>query len=171
MADKEYHVVIPEERFTLIRSSKKELPAVISVNSALYGFEPKIIFRWHLSILFTLKDQIGNGMPTKEETDLLYAYEDQLSATLRGPRAEKPNALFLATITWNGTREVLYRVYDPEPANDALQQICRENSTPRGFDFTMEPDPEWKSAEWLLEATQQPIQSATDNDGAAPRRV
>jgi len=87
--------------------------------------------------------------PSQADRDLLDPFEDSLRSLLNSDPA-RPNALFLARITWNGTRELIYRVHDPEVANDALQGIIKSREYPREFDFRMDDDPEWEMAEWHL---------------------
>ena len=62
-------------------------------------------------------------------------------------------ALFLARITWNKTRELIYRVYEPEPCHQYLTRMINKKTSPRAFDYRIDNDPEWKLAEWHLNAT------------------
>lgn len=151
MTTNDVHVVLPEERYTLIEYKADELPAVATVNSGLVGFEARSIFRWHLSIIIDFTDLIENGMPSQADRDVVDPFGDELDEKLKAP-PELPNALFLARITWNGRRQLLYRVYDPEQAHEYLQSVIKNRSHPREFDFRMEDDPEWKHAEWFLDA-------------------
>ena len=118
---KEFKVIIPEEHYSLLNFRQEDLPGVAVVNSALKHFEPKEVFAWHLSIMLDLKELIGNGMPSKAEVDVINKYEDFLDDKIRGDNKEKPNALFLARITWNATRELIWRVYDPEIVDKFLK--------------------------------------------------
>lgn len=121
------------------------------VNWALVEFQPKEVFGWHLSIIIKFEDLIDNQMPSQADRDVVDPFGDQLDTELKGDPSH-PNALFLARMTWNGTREVIYRVHDPEVANELLQTMIREESYPREFDFRMEGDPTWELARWHLSA-------------------
>ena len=146
---KEYKVLIPDETYQILNFVQDKLPGVVVVNTGLRNFEPKIVFGWHLSIIIDLEDLIENGMPSKKERDLIYEYGELLNRNIKGDKV-KPNGLFLARITWNKTRQLIWRINDPEIANNFLQQIITENSSPRPFDYKMEQDIEWKFTEWYL---------------------
>ena len=148
----EYRVVVPEESYSIIEFRQDELPGIGAINTALRDFEPKVVFGWHLSLVLQLDDLIENGMPSRAEREVVDRFGDALDVGIKGSDAEKPNALFLARITWNATRELIWRVFDPEPANEYLQSLINEvaDARPRPFDFRMDHDPEWELAEWHL---------------------
>jgi len=144
-----FNVLIPEENYSIFNSSKDDLPAIIILNSSLVNFEPKEVFSWNLSIVLRFNELSDNGMPTKNETDLIESFEKNLDEKLK-INTKKPNALFLARITWNGTREYLYRIHDPKMANKYLQNIIDKKIYPRDFEFRMEDDKEWEQNEYFL---------------------
>lgn len=146
----DFRVEIPAEHYQILNFRQDNLPGVAVINSALKTFEPKVVFSWHLSIVFDLEDLIENGMPSTEEREIIDKYGDSLDDAIKGPNKAKPNALFLARITWNKTRELIWRVYDPEVAHKYLQQIISDDSSPRQFDYRIDPDDKWKLAEWHL---------------------
>jgi len=47
---------------------------------------------------------------------------------------------------WNKTPELIWRVYDPEISNSFLQEIILPNSSPRQFDYRIDPDDNWELA-------------------------
>jgi hypothetical protein len=146
----EYRVVIPNESYSILQFNKNNLPGIAVVNTALRGFEPKVVFAWHLSIILEFRQLIERGMPSQDEQDVVDTWGDELGAAIKGADIEKPNSLFLARITWNATRELIWRVYQPESVNDYLQQIIKSETFPRQFDYRMDHDPEWKMTEWHL---------------------
>lgn len=146
----DYKVLIPDEFYSLLNFEQDDLPGVAVVNTALREFEPKIVFAWHLSIMIDLDDLINNGMPSKSEVKVIDKYGDYLDNEIKGPNKEKPNALFLARITWNKTRELIWRVYYPEISNSFLQEIITANSSSRQFDYRIDPDNKWELAKWHL---------------------
>lgn len=147
---KQFRVVIPKEKYSIIEFIQEGLPGVGVINSALKTFEPKEVFSWHLSILIDLENMIENGMPSAAEREVIDPLGEKLNALIKGANPEKPNALFLARITWNKTRELIWRVYQPDIANQELQNIIENNSSPRGFDYRMDEDTEWQLAQWHL---------------------
>ena len=148
----EYRVVIPEDRFRIVKFRQENMPGIAVVNEALAPFEPKVVFAWHLSIMLQFEDLVLNGMPSQSERELVDSWGDLVDAAIKGENPDKPNALFLARITWNATRELIYRVYEPEAVNRYLVHVIESKSYPRNFDYRMEHDPEWELAKWQLSA-------------------
>jgi len=146
---KEVRVFIPEESWSVINFVQEDMPGVGLINTALRSFEGREVFAWHLSLMLELEDLVENGMPSYPEREVIESLEKGLNAELTLPK-EKPNALFVGRITWNSTRELIWRVFDPEVANEVLQRVINEKSYTREFDFKMEHDPVWKRAEWHL---------------------
>lgn len=146
----DYKVIIPDEKPLIIEFIQDHFPGVAYINRALKDFQPKAVFRWHLSIMFDIEDAVENGMPSKQERELLDEFGEILDSNIKGSEKEKPNALFLARITWNKTRELIWRVYNPKLTDEYLQQIISSNSSPRPFEYRIEHDENWKLAEWHL---------------------
>jgi len=146
----EFKVLIPEEELEIIEYKAGNLPAVMVVNTSLINFEPKEIFSWNLSITIQFNELNNNGMPKKEEVDLIIPFEECIDDKIKGDNKNKPNALFLARITWNATREIIYRVYDPKTVNEYLQNIINKKNYPREFDYRMEHDEKWELNKWFL---------------------
>jgi hypothetical protein len=148
----EYRVVIPDDRFRIVEFRQEDMPGIAFVNEALASFEPKVVFAWHLSIMLQFEDLIRNGMPSQAERELVDPWGELVDAAVKGENPDKPNALFLARITWNATRELIYRVYEPEPVNQYVVNVIESKSYPRNFDYRMEHDPEWQLAKCHLSA-------------------
>jgi len=146
----EFRVVIPDEKYTVLEFLQEDFPGVALINRALRTFEPKVVFGWHLSLMIGFEDVIENGMPSQKERGVIDEFEGRFSSLLKGPDLEKPNALFLARITWNKTRELIWRVYEPETAHKLLEIIIEQNQFSRRFDYRLEYDKDWELAEWHL---------------------
>lgn len=149
--EKEFQVQIPEEKYQLLNFEEEELPGIAVVNQALADFEPKEVFSWHCSVIIDIQDQIENGMPSKEEVTILDEFGDFLDDKIKGSDKEKPNALFLARLTWNGTRQLIWRVYDPDMTNEFLTDLIDRKDYPREFDYQMQDDEDWELATWYLQ--------------------
>ena len=160
----EYRVVIPEERFRIVEFQQENLPGIAVINEALGPFEPKIVFAWHLSIMVQFEDLVVNGMPSHSDRELVDSWEDLVDAVVKGENPDKPNAIFLARITWNETRELVYRVYEPESVNQYLVNAIDTKSYPSSFDYRMDHDPEWKLAKWHLSAGIRATASGTSSE-------
>lgn len=138
----EYEVEIPDEILAVVEWEREGLPAIGVVNQALVGFEPKVVFAWHLSVIVDCVDLAERGMPTSEEVAVLDRIGDEFDENIKADG----NALFLARVTWNGTRQFLYRVYDPEVANAYLVAVAEGRAMRREFEFRMEHDEAWEYA-------------------------
>ncbi|MGC3944766.1 MAG: DUF695 domain-containing protein [Chryseolinea sp.] len=147
---KKFKVLIPKETYSILDFKRDDLPAIAVVNNALRKFEPKEVFAWQLSIIIDLKELIKNGMPSKKELKVVNAFGDFLDDNIKGPNKKKPNALFLARITWNATRQIIWRVFDPEVADSFLKELIQDGGSAREFEYRMEADEQWKFAEWYL---------------------
>ena len=95
---------------------------------------------------------IENGMPVNNDALIAERFEDFLSENIIGADKEKPNALFLARITWNETRELIWRVYNAKIVNNFLEKIIDEKKYPFQFDYRIDDDEEWKLAERHLQS-------------------
>ncbi|MBC8024530.1 MAG: DUF695 domain-containing protein [Steroidobacteraceae bacterium] len=62
-------------------------------------------------------------------------------------RSASLNAVFLARISWDGKRELKYRVHGPEVAFEALKELSSGREQLREWEFRMKDDPEWDLAQ------------------------
>ena len=138
--------VIPEEILSLIEFRQQERPGFTTVNAALHQFEPKILFGWHLSVLIRYVDCIEHQLPSPNEQKVLYSFEDRLDPLIKANN----NALFLARVTHNSFREIIWRVHDRDPADIVLRQILSNKEYQRQFDYRIDDDPKWEKAAWCL---------------------
>jgi len=135
--------MIPKPYYSLINTSKGQDPAVVVVNTALRSFEHREAFPWHLRLTIECKALAANGMPTAEEVAVLERFEECVTEVLQ----RNDNATFLARVTCRGERDLIYRVQDPEIANDFLQSFVSEASHLREWDYRMEHDSDWTLAQ------------------------
>lgn len=145
-------VVIPEGDWVLVRFRQEGREGVARVNRALADFAHRDIFPWHLSLLLRLEEANQAGMPSPDELAQLEDFERRLDRDLALIDSPKPNALPLAVITWHGTRELIYRVHDPERADGLLREIIDAGTHPRPFDYRMDDDRDWAKATWHIDA-------------------
>lgn len=112
---------------------------VVVVDTALRGFPDSDAFPWQLRIGITCRWLGDNGMPTSEEVEVVTALGESTASAVD----VDGNAVFLARITARGERGLLYRVHDPEQANDSLQQLLAVHGSVQDWEFQMEYDPDW----------------------------
>jgi hypothetical protein len=132
----------PEPLYTLFRTSRDDLPAVVVVNAALREFANRDVFPWHLSVIIEPIELADHGMPSKNESRVLDAVGDVIDDVVLKTR----NAIFLARETWNGQRQLLYRVNDPDVAAGVLQSLIDRGGQGREWEFRMEEDFAWAYA-------------------------
>lgn len=147
---KEIRVKIPEEKYQILEFVQNERSGIAIVNSSLKNFEFKKVFAWHCSIMIELIHFSGNGMPSKEEKEIIDEFEEWLGLKIKGVNVIKPNALFLSRITWNETIELIWRVFEPEKTNSLLEKILHDKIYKRKFDYRIDFDEDWKLTEWHL---------------------
>jgi len=115
------------------------------VNDALLAFRDIEIFPWHLEVTIEARELAEQGMPTPEESRLLFDIADEIEGEVVGH-----NALFLARSTWNGLRQLLFQVHDPEVAHAALQTLLSSKEHERPWEYRMHHDPTWSDAGYVF---------------------
>jgi hypothetical protein len=141
-------IKLPTDDYSIIEFSQDDKPGMMTVNAALKNFEDKHPFAWHLSVLVLLGDTIKDNMPSQTEQQAMVDFEKKLDTVIR----QAGNALYLATITQDGQCEMIWRVYNPETANDFLHGLIEAEDHSRPFEFTLEQDITWTKAKFPLES-------------------
>jgi hypothetical protein len=141
-----------DDCWTLFSVTRGGKPEVLFVNNALRDFEHRAIFPWHLRIWIEVVDLAEQGMPQPEEQERLYILGDEIEDTLLAAKSkfDSQNVLYLARSTWDGLRELIFRVHDPEIANRVLQEVTKSRTWDRAWGFEMEHDRDWARAVPIL---------------------
>jgi len=142
--DNQVRIVLPEDSYSILEWDQEGLPCICVLNTALKNFEHKKIFGWHLSVIIDFEDIVDNGMPSEEEREIVDPFCDQLEEDIKAGG----NALFLVRETWNKTRRLVWRVYNPDIADQHLKYIIDNHKNIRPFDYRMVQDLEWEQVEW-----------------------
>jgi len=140
---------VPEEVYIVVEFHQRDLRGIACINTALRAFEPKLAFPWHLSLLLQCVDMSEDRLPSASEQKILYVFEDTLQPLIKA----NGNALFLGRITHNGTRELIWRVSDPEMANSVMQNVLGTRNHPRPINYRIDEDRAWQKVSWHLDAT------------------
>lgn len=153
MDENETTIILPQQREVLMTTKRDGLAEVIAVNEALLSFPHSTIFPWYLCVTLEAKELIDNGMPSPTESALLFQTGDEIEASVLAGRTEHgaDNALFLARSTWNGLRQLLYYVHDPEITHLALQALLASRTWERDWDYRMEEDVDWEKAAYVFQ--------------------
>ena len=144
LKENQVHIDLPEDSYSILEWDQEGLPCVCVLNTALRNFEHKKIFGWHLSLIIDFEEIIDNGMPSEKEREIVDPFCDKLEEDIK----VGGNALFIVRETWNKTRRLVWRVYDPEIADQHLKYIINNHKHPRQFDYHMVQDLEWEQVEW-----------------------
>ncbi|MBE6332513.1 MAG: DUF695 domain-containing protein [Bacteroidales bacterium] len=143
-------VLIPQDEYAVYTFKDHEgMPAVAMVNIGLRGFNKKEFFGWYCSLIVDYEELAENGMPTSAESTRVFDWLDELHVGLMGD-VEHPNALFVGRMSHEGTLHAVWQVNNPEQAQKYMLGLIDNQSYPRKFEFVIEPDEEWKNADFYL---------------------
>lgn len=145
MSANQIRIQLPEAYYTLFNAKRSGKPEVIVVNEALLSFQHIEIFPWHLEVTIHAREVEQGGMPTAEESEILFAVGDRIEQAIEGT-----NAIFLARSTWDGLREISFRVHDPEVADATLKSLLAQKPVVRPWAYEMQADPEWNLAAYVF---------------------
>ena len=133
---KEFRVIMTEEKYPILEFNQEELPGIVVINKSLTDFEPKEVFSWHCSVMVHFNQLIENEMPDLTDRTKVEEFEDWLDNEYKRENKQKPNALFLGRITRNKTRELIWRIYEPEKTNEILTKLIETKYNTHILSFT-----------------------------------
>lgn len=125
------------ERYQFIEASKQGLPAHLLVNLALKDRSPAPNFPWLLTITFPFAAANQWGLCSKEESDRLYDCEDLMLAQL-----QRNEYCYLGHVSWNGTRESMLYVADPDRVLEKLTKAM-DQIPYKELNVAKTHDPDW----------------------------
>ena len=127
------------EQFAISETDFDGYPLIVNVNRALrkHKQKQKSATPWFLSISTPLAHSDERGLPDREEATHLNLWEQIVEREI----APTP-FVFAGRVTWNGNRELLYYVEEPQAAVGRLQALINSGRT-RPFAFRSEMDQEW----------------------------
>ncbi len=140
-----------KDTFAIVCFEGDSLPAVGMFNERLVNFANKVAYPWTCSVVVRCKEVNGSGLPTDAEAVVLNTFEDVLHEKIIADET-RPNAIFFGRLSWNSTRELIWKVKNPEPVAEFLQSVIDDKNAIREIDFKIEKDTEWKLTEMYLTA-------------------
>lgn len=146
----EVRVFFPNNVYSTVDFIQDDLPGIGVITSSLKDFKHREIFGYHLSIILYYEDLIENGMPSIKEREETDPFCDSLEELFKGENSDHPNGLFVGRFTWNKTRELIWKIHDPEIADKELKRIIETSDHPRPFEYKMEADENWELSKWHL---------------------
>lgn len=150
----------PPGNFVFLRLETDGLPEIWMLNHKVDTDIERAAFPWHLTIDIEMKEAHEIGLPTDAEQRDLTKLRETLDVTLLTDK----NALWLGSMTWNRTRQLIYRVRIQSPVNEYLTALMGSSAAMRPMQHRMVPDASWEQAEYYLE----PL--LLDSPAAEPRR-
>ena len=143
---------LPEPSYALLDTERDGMPAVVVINEALNRFQYRDAFPWHLTITIEARRLAKNGMPTRAESAILDALGENIEAALdaRKTKLGATNVLFLARVTCNGERELMFRVHDPAVVDVELKRLISSGAE-REWRYEMSGDDDWEGAAAFFE--------------------
>jgi hypothetical protein len=127
---------IPEQ-FDVSETDFDGFPLIANINLALRDCPHREATPWLLSISTPLSRPTPKGLPSRQEADALNGWE----AAVEREIGVVP-FVFVGRVTWNGNRELLYYLKEPESPVRRLQALIDSRST-RPFAFRCEKDEAW----------------------------
>lgn len=132
-----------QDNFCVLNIEGDSLPAVGMFNVRLARFADWALYPWNCSVVVRCKEVNDAGLPTDSEASVLNSFEDSLDARIVADKSH-PNALYFGRLNWNSTRELIWKVKDPEPVAAFLQSVIDDKNAVREIDFKIEYDKEWE---------------------------
>lgn len=132
-----------QDTFIVFSIEGDSLPVVGLINDRLISNADWASFPWNCSVVVSCKEVNAVGLPTDAEASVLNSFEESLAARIVED-ASHPNALFFGRLNWNNTRELIWKVRNPEPVAAFLQSVIDDKDAIREIDFKIEYDKEWE---------------------------
>ena len=134
-----------EGTFSVLQSEMDGHPLIAVVDMGLRGYTEKSSVPWFLSVSTPLVSPTSDGLPTRADANNVNEWEDGIEQELRG----EGRFVYVGRVTWNGHRELLYYVAQPEASTKKLQRLIDRRAW-RPFAFRCERDDKWEKVSiWL----------------------
>jgi Family of unknown function (DUF695) len=137
--------IFPGESFTIFKLDFPDGWGLASANKAYDNYPNKSFYGWHVLIELEVIDKNENGHPIDSEAAKLNAIEDKVDAFLK----KNQTAHFVARVTRNGFRDLLYYIDKPAINQQQLAFFCDEVMKERAINLTIQKDPEWKAVGFI----------------------
>lgn len=159
---REVRVQIPSVSLVGITFRQQDVMGCGVLNVSLKSLNEREVFRWHLSLMIEASDD-SEDSAKRLDASVASGFGEVLTELMTAD-SDTPNALFVGRLTWRGTCELIYRVHDPEVANDTLSMLVDAKDIPWPFTYRMDDDPSWALAAWHLAAMDTKASEAPSPD-------
>lgn len=139
--------IFPGESYTIFKMTFPEGWGLATVNKKYDNYPNKSFYPWHVLIELEVVDKNDNGHPIDTDAEKLAQLEETITDFLN----QKHNVHFLARITRNGFRDLLYYIDTPKFEQIEVDDFCDNIIKERAINFGIEKDPKWESVSGFLE--------------------
>lgn len=139
--------MLRNDAFALLETQMDGRRLLANIDLTLDGFPLKHDFPWFLSLSTTLRGADPDGLPTDSEAAALNHWEDEVERAIGAAVGFK----YIGRVTWNGHRELLFQIAQPDAAVASLQRLI-EAGTARPFAFRCQRDESWNHVSGYLAA-------------------
>ncbi len=146
---------IPKESFEIIEATDSEGKQVhLMINVTLRNIKNdnriKQAFGYCCTINFDYCDVDDNLIPTSEEFSIMLDYVRSIDKALK-VNDDYPNAILVAVVSYKGTCQVTWMLYNPLTAIKYLDDIITKGKPVREFEYDIQGDSKWGCIDWLLQ--------------------
>ena len=131
--------------FSVLQGTRDGLPAIVVFDAGLSPDTDKGRFQWLITISIPIEEPNENGLCDSDESEALGELEDALLE-----RVAPSDYRYVARITWNGTREILFYVADPDSVLQLIEGQYENLEEAPDIQIGKDFDPEWEEYSELL---------------------
>jgi hypothetical protein len=138
--------IFPRESFSIIQLNMPEGLAFATVNEAYKNYPNKSFYPYLVGIELEIIDKNGNGHPVTSEAVRLNEIEKNIETFLK----ERHTVHFVARVTRNGARDVLYYIDTPKLTEQQVAEFCDEINKERKINFGIQKDSTWNAVSGFI---------------------
>lgn len=135
-----------KSKFSIFEGKLDGHRLVATIDTSLREYKRKADLPWALSVSVPLIKPNDEGLTTRQDANALNKWEGILEKQI----SEGSNFVYVGRVTWNGYREILYYIANPDPVKRKLQSLLDDHAA-RPFSFRCEKDETWSKASVYLE--------------------
>ena len=124
--------------FSVVQARRRGRDAVILIDTALDAARLAPRYPYLLTVTLPIRHANAQGLCDDRESERLSDLEDALLAPV-----DRSDYRYVGRVTWNGVREVLLHVADPERCARRLASEAFELDPEEEIEVSVEAEPSW----------------------------
>lgn len=140
-AEKPAEPIFPGESFSIFKLNFSDGWGLACANKAYDNYANKSFYAWHVIVELEIIEKNVNGHPLDKEALELNQLEEKIETFLK----QSQTVHFVARVTRNGFRDLLFYIDKPTITQGQLKVFCDMVMKERGINFAIQKDPEWKA--------------------------